>query len=163
VTYEIVNLLNHSRAAPDVTSGHVPENGGTWHAFTFLHCDRKAEIDSFQLWQEGSNVNLREVLLFTLHLCDKAARSCCNSTTSKNHARISKWFDEIDHRAGTMTSIWNLSLKWWTPCLFDWKLLYDSESRILFRTNILFTNCTLRQTKIRRATTHSTQPTNNLF
>jgi hypothetical protein len=29
VTYEIVDLLNHKRAATNVISGHVPENDGT--------------------------------------------------------------------------------------------------------------------------------------
>jgi hypothetical protein len=36
VIYEIVNLLKHTRAATDVISGHVPENGGT---FVTVHCE----------------------------------------------------------------------------------------------------------------------------
>jgi hypothetical protein len=29
VTYEIVNLVKHTRTASDVNGAHVPENGGT--------------------------------------------------------------------------------------------------------------------------------------
>jgi hypothetical protein len=46
VNYEIVNPMNHTRAATDVISGHVPENDGTWQSSSlFCNCDRKAALD----------------------------------------------------------------------------------------------------------------------
>jgi hypothetical protein len=73
VTYEIVNPMNHTIAATDVTSGHVPENGGTCQpifatvtAKQYLDCIRISPPCSWQTMVvtaiDSKKSNLRMIL-----------------------------------------------------------------------------------------------------